>query len=116
VPQAGRGITELEARHDRFLSTAGAEGEAVAEIRTSDRATTTPIRGSCNSQDACALCFAKPGARPQGCSCAALGKRVNMNQALQLNRCNVPESPCHWRSFGSDQRLPLLLAKSMLGN
>jgi len=46
----------------------------------------------------------------------ALGKRVNRDQALQLNRCNVPESPCHWRSLGSDQRLPLLLAKSMLGN
>jgi hypothetical protein len=39
-----------------------------------------------------------------------------IDQALQLNRCNVPESPCHWRRFGSDQRLPLLLAKSMLGN
>ena len=45
-----------------------------------------------------------------------LGKRVSVDQALQLNRCNVPESPCHWRSFGSDHWLPLLLAKSMLGN
>jgi hypothetical protein len=45
-----------------------------------------------------------------------LFKRVSMDQALQLNRCNVPESPCHWRRFGSDHRLPLLLAKSMLGN
>jgi len=40
--RAGRGITELEARHDCFRSIAGAGGEAVAEIRTSDRATTTP--------------------------------------------------------------------------
>ena len=42
--------------------------------------------------------------------------RVSIDQPLQLNWCNVPESPCHWRSFGSDHRLPLLLAKSMLAN
>jgi hypothetical protein len=40
----------------------------------------------------------------------------SIGQPLQLNWCNVPESPCHWRSFGSDHRLPLLLAKSMLAN
>jgi hypothetical protein len=42
--------------------------------------------------------------------------RASIDQPLQLNWCNVPESPCHWRSFGSDHRLPLLLAKSMLAN
>ena len=41
---------------------------------------------------------------------------AGINQPLQLNWCNVPESPCQWRSFGSDHRLPLLLAKSMLAN
>ena len=41
---------------------------------------------------------------------------ASIDQPLQLNWCNVPESPCHWRSFGSDHRLPLLLAKSMLAN
>jgi hypothetical protein len=41
---------------------------------------------------------------------------TSIDQPLQLNWCNVPESPCHWRSFGSDHRLPLLLAKSMLAN
>jgi len=38
------------------------------------------------------------------------------DQALQSNCAKVPESPCHWRSLGSDQRLPLLLARSMLAN
>ena len=42
--------------------------------------------------------------------------RASLDQPLQLNWCNVPESPCHWRSFGSDHWLPLLLAKSMLAN
>jgi hypothetical protein len=41
---------------------------------------------------------------------------TSIDQRLQLNWCDVPESPCHWRSFGSDHRLPLLLAKSMLAN
>ena len=41
---------------------------------------------------------------------------TTIDQPFQLNWCNVPESPCHWRSFGSDHRLPLLLAKSMLAN
>ena len=60
---------------------------------------------------------------PDRCRCRASGgalplapDNVSMDQALQLNWCNVPESPCHWRSFGSDHWLPLLLAKSMLGN
>jgi hypothetical protein len=42
--------------------------------------------------------------------------RASFDQPLQLNWCKVPESPCHWRSLGSDHRLPLLLAKSMLAN
>ena len=47
---------------------------------------------------------------------AALNTRGDANQALQLNWWRVPESPCHSRSFGSDHRLPLLLANSMLAS
>jgi hypothetical protein len=54
--------------------------------------------------------------RASGGGATTSPRRVSMDQALQLNWCNVPESPCHWRSFGSDHWLPLLLAKSMLGN
>src|SRR6516225_12031972 len=40
--------------------------------------------------------------------------RASIDQPLQLNWCKVPESPCHWRSLGSDHRLPLLLASSVV--
>ena len=44
--------------------------------------------------------------------CGVTCRRVG--QARQLNLCNVPESPSQARMSGSDQRLPLLLARSIL--